>query len=159
MDAYELEIEQNAAIESLNVILNTYASDERKSKKTLIFIVFACAIGIYFTFYDLLGGIGGYILTIAILSVGAYCLNASGAFSNLVSPSNRKLAYQACITMEMLIAIKQGTYRQYGAHILTTSSGRHNDLYKQFIEFYPEYASKELDKLSKIKVEQSDIFN
>lgn len=159
MDTHELESEKKINIEKLNSILNAYQNAERKYKKILIFIVVVCAIAIYYMFFDLLGGIWGYVLTVAILGAIAFCVGELGiAFKNN-SVSDGKLAYHACVTMEILIAIKEGTYRQYGTHILTTDLGEHHNLYKQFVLMYPEYANKHLEKISKIKVAYKDIYN
>ena len=59
--------------------------------------------------------------------------------------------------MEILIAIKKGTYREYGAQILTTGIGKHHDLYKKFIQMYPEFKCRDLEKMSKINVELKDM--
>jgi hypothetical protein len=159
MNHEELEIERAANLEYLNSILSAYRSAERKSKKTLGIIFAMCVIAVYFLFFDLLGGIWGYIATIAILAVGAYCFSKVGISFQNNTVSDGKLAHQACVTMEKLIAIKKGTFRQYGAHIITTGSGKHHDLYMQFIQFYPECASIELERLSKVEVDKGDIFN
>ena len=159
MNHEELEMERTANLEYLNSILNAFRSAERRSKKILGIIVVVCIIAVYFLFFDLLGGIWGYIVTIALIAAGAYCLDKSGVSFTNDTVSDGKLAYQACVTMEKLIAIEKGTFRQYGTHIITTGSGRHHDLYKQFIQFYPECASVDLEKLSKIEVNPNDIFN
>lgn len=158
MEQFELEIEEKNNKEYLVSILDTFGGSQRKSKKILGVIVIICAIALFFMFSELFDGVWGYILTIAILGAGVYCLDSSGILSKISSVSEGKLAYQACVTMEILIAIKNGTYRQYGSHIITTGVGKHIDLYKRFIQVYPEYAErKELEKLSKIKVELTDI--
>lgn len=158
MDASELEMERKANIEYLNSILAAYRSAERKSKKLLGAIVIVGIIAVYFLFFDLLGGIWGYIVTIAIIGAGAYCVNTLGISFKNGSVSDGKLAYQACVAMEILIEIKNGTYRQYGAHIISTGTGRHLDLYNRFIQLYPEYACNELRRLAKIQVERKDMF-
>ena len=159
MDTTELELERKANIEHLNSILNSYRSVERKSKKILDVIVAVCAIAVYFLFSDLLGGIWGYVLTIAFFGIGVYCVNILGISFKNASISDGKLAYQACVTMERLIEIKKGTYRRYETYIICTDSGTHIDLYRRFAQFYPEYACKDLEKLSKIRVENKDIFD
>lgn len=110
-------------------------------------------------FFDLLGGIWGYIFTIAIIGAVVFYVNELGITFKSNTASDGKLAYQACTTMEILIAIKKGTYHQYGAYVLSTGSGEHYNLYKQFISLYPEYKNKSLEKLSKVKVEPKDILN
>jgi len=50
----------------------------------------------------LFGGIWGYILTVAILGIGVYCISALGDSFKNVFVSDGKLAYQACVTMEIL---------------------------------------------------------
>ena len=157
MNDYELKMEQQANLEYLNSILDSYQSSERKSKKILAIIVVIGGIAIYFMFSNLLGSTLGYILTLVVLGIGVYCLNTSGILSKFCSVPDGKLAYQACVTMEILIAIKHKTYRQYGSHVITTSLGNHIELYNRFIQLYPEYASKTLKKLAKKEVKLDDI--
>ena len=158
MDANKIELERNEYIEYLDSILNAYRSTERKSKKILGFIIVVCVIAAYFMLSDLLGGTWGYILTLAIVLTGAYCVDTLGLFRNNPA-SDGKLAYQACITMETLIAIKSETYRPDVARILYTGSGTHLDLYNRFIQLYPECASRDLKKLARIHVKREDIFD
>lgn len=157
MDYNELEIERKEKIQYLNAILNSYRSTERKSKKLLVGIIAFCGVAIYFLFSDLFGGTWGYILTIAILAVGVYCVAKLGISFKNAPVSDGKLAYQACVTMEILIAIEKGTYRQYGVDILCTGQGKHLDLYKQFIQLYHDLASKDLEKLASIEVQLKDM--
>ena len=115
------------------------------------------------TLFDLLGGMWGYILTIAILFVGMFCYVELG-----ISPSPKnavldgKLAYQACETMKALMEIdkeikKAPGHQYYGSYRLIVGEGKHLDLYKQFIEVYPELASKGLKKLAKMRLERKNI--
>ena len=157
MNTNDIIMEQEERINYLNAILSTYRGSERKSKKVLSAIVIVAAIAIYFLFSDLLGGIWGYIVTIAILGIGAYYADKAGLSLN-IADTDGKLAFQACVTMEVLVEIKEGTYRTDIANILTTGTGKHIDLYKKFIRLYPEYASKELEKLAKIEVELKDMY-
>lgn len=157
MDVYELESEQKRRLEYLDSILNSYRSTERKANKSLGAIIIIGAIAMYFMFSYLLGGIWGYVLTIALLGIGVYCAVKLNLPLISTDKFDRRIAYQACVTMEILIEIKKGTYRQFDAHISTTGTGKHHELYKKFICLYPEYASKSLEKLSKIDVESKDI--
>ena len=157
MDTNEIILEQEERINYLNTILSTYRGSERKSKKVLSAIVVVVAVAIYFLLFDLLGGIWGYIVTVAILGIGVYCADKAGLSFNFTA-TDGKLAYQACVTMEVLVKIKEGTYRTDIANILTTGTGKHIDLYKKFIRLYPEYASKELEKLAKTEVELKDMY-
>lgn len=159
MDTNELELERKANVEYLDSILSAYRSTERRSKKILGIIVIICVVAVYFLFFDLLGGIWGYIVTIAIIGAAAYCVSTLGISFKNGSVSDGKLAYQACVAMEVLIEIKNGTYRQHGVHIVSVGSGGHFDLYKRFIQFYPEYTNRDLEKLAKTKVERNDMFN
>lgn len=110
-------------------------------------------------FFDLFGGIWGYAFTIAIIAIGMLCVEKLDISFKSDSVSDGKLAYHACVTMELLIEIKMGTYRQYGAHILSTDTGKHLDLYNRFVQFYPEYRNKYLEKLAKIEVKHDDMFD
>ena len=157
MDKNELETEREANLEYLDSILRTWRSADRKMKKGFVFILIVCAIAVYFMFSYILGGVWGYIATIAVIGAGAFFADKLGLSFKKDTWSDGKLAYQACVTMEILIAIKKGTYREHGLHVLTTSTGAHYDLYKQFIELYPEYKCKELEKMSKLEVERKDI--
>lgn len=157
MDVYELESEQKRRLEYLDSILNSYRSAERKANKILGAIIIIGSIAMYFMFSCLLGGIWGNVLTIALLGVGVYCAVKLNLPLISTDEIDRKLVYQACVTMEILIEIKKGTYRQFGTHILTTGAGKHHELYKKFIGLYPGYASQALEKLSKIDVKFKDI--
>ena len=157
MDYNELEKERAENIRYLDAILTSYRSTKKKSKRLLAGIIVFSIVAIYFLFFDLLGGIWGYILTVAVISVGAYCADKLGISFKNAPASDGKLAYQACIKMETLIAIEKEEYRQYGVHILCTGQGKHLDLYKQFIQLYPEFASKDLEKLASIEVQLKDM--
>ena len=159
MTQQELELEQEVNIEYLDAILKAWRSPDRKLRKVFVFIVVLAVIAVYFTASDLLGMTWGYIATIAVLFAAFFCADQLGlSFKTEIWP-NGKFAYQACVTMEILIAIKKGTYREYGAHILTTGTGKHHDLYKKFIHMYPEYKCRDLEKMSKINVELKDMHN
>jgi len=159
MTQQELELEREVNIEYLDAILKAWRSPDRKLRKVFVFIVVLAVIAVYFTASNLLGITWGYIATIAVLFAAFFCADQLGfSFKTEIWP-NGKFAYQACVTMEILIAIKKGTYREYGAHILTTGTGKHHDLYKKFIQMYPEYKCRDLEKMSKINVELKDMHN
>ena len=157
MTKQEFELEREANIDYLNDILKAWRSPARRLRKVFVFVVVLAAIAVYFTASDLLGMTWGYIATIAVLFAAFFYANQLGlSFKTKIWPDG-KFAYQACITMEILIALKNGTYREYGAHILTTGTGKHHDLYKKFIQMYPEYKCRDLEKMSKINVELKDM--
>ena len=157
MTKHELDLEREVNIEYLNDILKAWRSPDRRMRKLFVFVVILAVIAVYFTAYDLFGKTWGYIATIAILFVAFFCADQLGLSFKTEIWSNGKFAYQACVTMEILIAIKKGTYREYGAHILTTGIGKHHDLYKNFIQMYPEFKCRDLEKMSKINVELKDM--
>ena len=157
MTKQELDLEREVNIEYLNDILKAWRSPDRRMRKLFVFIVILTVIAVYFTVYYLFGKTWGYIATIAILFVAFFCAAQLGLSFKAEIWSNSKFAYQACVTMEILIAIKKGTYREYGAHILTTGTGKHHDLYKKFIQMYPEFKCRDLEKMSKINVELKDV--
>ena len=157
MTKQELELEREVNIEYLNDILKAWRSPDRRLRKLFVFIVIIAVIAVYFTASDWFGMTWGYIATIALLVAAFMCADQLGlSFKTEIWPDG-KFAYQACVTMEILIAIKKGTYREYGAHILTTGTGKHHDLYKKFIQMYPEYECRDLEKMSKINVEGKDM--
>ena len=159
MTKQELEQEREVNIEYLNDILKAWRSPDRRLRKLFVFIVIIAVIAVYFTASDWFGMTWGYIATIAVLFAAFMCADQLGlSFKTEIWPDG-KFAYQACVTMEILIAIKKGTYREYGAHILTTGTGKHHDLYKKFIQMYPEYKCRDLEKMSKINVELKDMHN
>ena len=157
MDVNEIKLEQEERINYLNAILCTYRGSKRKSRQVLSVVGVIAAIAIYFLFFDLIGGIWGYIATVAIIGIGVYCAGKAGLSFN-GSASEGKLAYQASATMEVLVKIKEGTYRTDIANILITGTGKHIDLYKKFIQLYPEFASKELEILAKTEVGLKDMY-
>ena len=159
MTKHELELEREVNIEYLNDILKAWRSPDRRLRKLFVFIVIVAVIAVYFTVSDWFGMTWGYIATIAVLFATFMCADQLGlSFKTEIWPDG-KFAYQACVTMEILIAIKKGTYREYGVHILTTGTGKHHDLYKKFIQMYPEYNCRDLEKMSKINVELKDMNN
>ena len=107
-------------------------------RKVFVLVVVLAAIAVYFTVSNLFGMTCGYIATIVVLLVSYFCADQLGMSFKTKIWSDGKFAYQACVTMEILIAIKKGIYREFGAHILTTGTGKHHDLYKTFIQIYPE---------------------
>ena len=158
MTKQELELEREVNVEYLDAILKAWRSPDRKLRKVFVLIVFLAAIAVYFTATDLFGMTWGYIATIGVLFAAFFCADQLGlSFKTKVWPDG-KFAYQACTTMEILIAIKKGTYRECGVHFLTTGTGKHYDLYKKFIQMYPEYKCRDLEKISKISIEQKDIY-
>ena len=157
MKTADIKMIQDENIETLNQILNAYRGAERKSKRILEIILAACVAALYFVLFDLLGGLWGFILTIVILVVGFLCIEKMGiTFKNALA-SDGKLAYQACVAMWVLVQIKKGNYRTDMANVIGVYSGKHLDLYKEFIQLYPEFASKTLEKLSKIETTYRDI--
>ena len=152
----ELELEREINIEYLNDILKAWRSPDRRLRKLFVLIVIVAVIAVYFTASDWFGMTWGYIATIVVLFAAFFCADQLGlSFKAKIWPDG-KFAYQACVTMEILIAIKKGTYREYGAHILTTGTGKHHDLYRKFIQMYPEYKCRDLEKMSKISVALKD---
>ena len=144
MTEHELKLEEKAYKEYLTSLLDIYHSTERRSKKVLGFIVVVCVVAVYFLFFDLLGGIWGYVLTVVFIAAGVCCIDILGILVKNGSMSDGKLAYRTCVAMEVLIEIKNGTYRKDGVHILTTDTGKYRDLYSRFVHFYPEYECKAL---------------
>ena len=159
MDEYELELAEKENIEIINKVLDDYRSTARKSKLALSVIIVVCAIGMYFLLSDVLGGILGYILTIALLGVCCVCVSTLGITFKNAPVSDGKLAYKACIAMETLINIKNGSYAKWGINLIGVEQGKHIDLYNEFIQYYPELASNALKRLSKINIENKDIYN
>lgn len=159
MDIQELEITQKERITELNQFIKSYRNVERRKKKILVFIIYICIVALYFFLSDLLGGTWGYILTIAIIGAGIYCISTLGFVFKTLPVSDRKLAYQACVNMEILIKIKSGTYRTDIANVLTVGSGKHLPLYNEFVKAYPELKSNKLEKLAKVQIKQNDIFS
>lgn len=157
MTKQELDLEREVNIEYLDAILKAWHSPDRKMRKIFVFILFLGAIAIYFTSSFLFGNTWGYIITIVVVIVGLFCAVQLGISFKTEIWSDGKFAYQACVTMEILIAIKEGTYREYGVHILTTGTGKHHNLYKNFIQMYPEYKCLALQRMSRINIESKDI--
>lgn len=156
MNANELQIVQNERIEDLNQVLTAYRSIERKSKRILVAIIVIAVIALYWILTDFLGGLWGYILTIAILMLGLCCaIKLEISFKN-APVSDGQLAYRACVSMDALVQIKKGTYAYHGVHFICVSPGQHLHLYEQFIQFYPEFKCKQLKRLSKIETTYED---
>ena len=107
MTEHELKLEEKAYKEHLISLLDIYQSTERRSKKVLGFIAVVCIIAVYFLFFDLLGGIWGYVLAVVFIAMGAYCVDILGISFKNGSMSEGKLAYRTCATMEVLIEIKE----------------------------------------------------
>ena len=157
MDSNALEIVKKENIETLNQILEAYRGAERKSKFILEIILVICAAALYFVLFDLLGGLLGFVLTIAIIAIGVLCVEKLGITFNNAPMSDTKLAYRASVAMWVLIEIEKGTYRTDIANVIGVGSGNHVALYKNFIKLYPEFASKSLEKLAKIETTYKDI--
>lgn len=158
MDIHELEIVQKQHIDKLNQVTEAYRNTERRKKKILIFIIYMCIVAFYFLLSDLFGGTWGYILTIAIIGAGIYCISSLGFVFKNTPVSDGKLAYQACISMEILIKIKKETYRTDISNVLTVGSGKHLSLYNEFIELYPEFISNDLERLAKTNIDNTDVY-
>ena len=157
MNASELHVAQNERIEDLNQVLMAYRGIERKSKRILVAIIVIAIIALFWILTDLLGGLWGYILTIAVLIVGIGCaVKLEISFKN-APESDGQLAYRACVAMDALIQIKEGTYTTYDTFIITVGQGTHLPLYEKFIHLYPEFKSKSLRKLSRTEVSYKDI--
>ena len=159
MTQQELELERAANIEYLNDILKAWRSPDRRLRKLFIVIVVLAVVAVDFIVSALLGKKWGYIATIAVLSFAMFCADQLGlSFETRIWPDG-KFAYQACKTMEILIAINNGTYCEHEAHILTTGTGRHHELYEKFIQMYPENQCRDLEKISNINIELKDMWN
>lgn len=159
MDMHELELIKKERLENLNQILDLYRSTSRKSKQVLEIILVLAGVALYWTLFDLLGGFWGFVLTIAIIGVGIFCVENLGLSFKNIPQSEGKLSYQACIEMEALIKIEKGIYSEYGVNIIGVGQGKHLSLYKEFVQLYPEFECKDLEKLSNKSIEQKDIFN
>ena len=157
MDSNSLEIVKKENIEALNQILEAYRGAERKRKIILEIIWVICAAALYFVFFDLLGGLWGFVLTIAVIAIGVVCVEKLGITFNNAPMSDAKLAYQASVAMWIFIQIEKGQYHTDIANVICVDSGKHIDLYKEFIRFYPEFASKSLEKLAKIETTYKDM--
>lgn len=157
MDLNALEIVKKENVETLNQILEAYRGAERKSKIILEIILVICAVALYFVLFDLLGGLWGFVLTIAVIAIGVLCVEKLGITFNNAPMSDAKLAYQASVAMWILIEIEKGTYRTDIANVIGVSSGNHVVLYRNFIKLYPEFASKSLEKLAKIETTYKDM--
>ena len=158
MESNDLEFVKKENIEALNQILEAYRGAERKRKIILEIIWVICAAALYFVLFDLLGGLWGFVLTIAVIAMGVLCVEKLGITFNSAPMSDAKLAYQASVAMWILIEIEKGTYRTDIANVIGVSSGNHVALYKNFIKLYPEFASKSLEKLAKIETTYKDIY-
>lgn len=159
METSDIKLVQDENIETLNQILNAYRGAERKNKLILELVLVVCVAALYFALFDLLGGLWGFILTIVILFIGVLCIEKLGITFKNAPESAGKLAYQACVAMWVLIEIKKGNYRTDISNVIGVSSGTHLSLYREFIQLYPTFASKELEKLSKINVDRKDMFS
>lgn len=157
MDSNALEIVKKENIETLNQILEAYRGAERKSKIILEIILVICAATLYFVLCDLLGGLWGFVLTFAVVAAGLLCVEKLGITFNNAPVSDAKLAYQASVAMWILVEIEKGTYRTDIANVIGVGSGNHIGLYKKFIQLYPEFASKSLEKLAKIETTYKDM--
>lgn len=158
MDELEIKTVKMARINELNQILAIYRSEARKSKKLLAFLGIIVAIALYFMFYELLGGIWGYVLTFVIIGVSVYCINTLGISFKNATVSDGKLAYRACVAMEELINIRKGVANEYGVNFICVSEGTHLELYREFSRLYPELSNKDLEKLARMHVKHEDIF-
>lgn len=150
----ELYEAREEKLDYLNEIIKYYNGSERKGKKVLLVFCVIAAFLAYFFLTDILGGTLGYIATIIILSIGIMCANMADINLNT---KDAQLAYNACVTMEMLIRIDNGTYHPSGINVSNVSSGKHRELYKQFVQHYPNCECKELERLSKINISYKDL--
>ena len=155
----ELNARRDEYIEDLNTALEAYCSVSRKSKRVLEFILFICVVALYFLLSDLFGRTLGFILTFIVLAIAAYCISTLEISFKNTSVSDGKLAYHACIAMEALIEIKNGTYSKFGFHIIGIEEGKHQKLYKEFAQLYPELASQNLKRLARITVTREDMYD
>ena len=152
-----LETAKQENIETLNRILEAYRGAERKSKIVLEIILAIGAVALYLVLSNLLGGVWGFILTFVIVSAALLCVEKLGITFNNAPMSDAKLAYQASVAMWILIEIENGTYRTDIANVIGVASGNHIALYKKFIQLYPTFASKSLEKLAKIETTYMDM--
>ena len=118
---------------------------------------------VYVEFYDMVvekwfGGVWGYILLVAIIAIVVYCINIFDISFNKAPISDGKLAYRACIAMEALIDLKNGTYSECGLNFVSVGEGKHSALYNEFVSLYPELASKDLRRLANTTIDRSDMF-
>lgn len=155
MSEQELCEAREEAFDNLDQIIQAYHSTDRKNKKLLALVCLIGAAAVYWLAFDFLGGFWGYVVTIALVGIGVYCFSQS--FSASASISDPKLAYTACIAMEKLIKIHEGTYCASGIHIIGISTGTHKELYRQFIRYYPNWDFKALRKLSNINIHYKDL--
>lgn len=159
IELQEINAHRDEYIEDLNTASEAYRGVSRKSKRVLVFISFVCAAALYFAFSDWFGDTLGYIFTIAIVMIIAYCIDTLGVTVKNKTMTDGKLAYHACVAMKALIKIKNGTYSVYRYNIIGVKEGKHNELYKEFAQLYPELASKSLKSLSKITVTREDMYD
>lgn len=152
----KLELCRKERIEDLNNVLNIYRSSQRKSKYVLGIIVFACVAALYFLFTNLFGGFWGYILTLIAFCVGVYCVMNLGISFNNAPMSDGQLSCYACIAMDALIKIKKGTYNPQ-VNMVHIGEGDHLNMFREFTKLYPELASNDLKKISKINITRKDL--
>lgn len=157
METSDIKIVQNENITMLKQIIETYCGAERKSKRILEIILAVCVAALYFLLFDLFGGIWGFILTIAIIGVGVLCIEKLEITFKNAPVSDGKLAYRACVAMWVLVEIKKGKYRTDIANVIGVRSGKHLPLYNEFIQYYPEFSSRGLEKLAKIETTYKDM--
>lgn len=158
MNLPDLELCKKERVDDLNEILEIYRNTRvpRKSISIIIFMLVICGIALYFTFSFIIGDPWAYIITATIIMIGVYCYSNLDIKIKNVPLSIGNLAYRACMTMEALIKIKEGSYCPE-FNIVHVGDGKHPSLYKKFVLLYPELANKDLKKLSRIEVTRKDI--
>lgn len=133
----------------LQEIIDEYNGAKRKSKKILMFF---CVIGSFLVYYfltDLLGGILGYVAAIAFFGIAVMCANNANID---LQTDDAHLAFLACLRMETLISIAEGTYILGETNHSHLKAGKQRALYKRFIQHYPNQKCKALRRLSNIYI-------
>ena len=156
MDAHELEVCRKERIDNLNNVLSMYRSSQRKNKFILGIIVFICIAALYFLFTSWLGSLWGTLLTLVVLFIALGCVMNLGISFNNAPMSDGQLSCYACIAMDALIKIKKGTYDPK-FNIVHVGEGEHLNLYKEFAKLYPNLASNDLKRISKINITRKDL--
>ena len=133
--------EEEYYINELNNLLNEYNPND-----TIYEIILSIII---LFFYGIILATLGYLLTIILLLIGLFLINELKVRIK-VKPNSSQIAYQACLIMESLIILKNPKRTPNTTIIHAISHGKHEELYKKFIELYPHLSSQKLDKLSKI---------
>lgn len=131
--------------EQLNYAIDQYNYLDRAMIAFLEIFCFAVFAGIYYLF--------GYIIAVIIALIILAIVTEFGINFQNAPVKKEKLAEIACDAMASLIQIKKGTFAIYdGVRIANYSKGKHKELYKEFIKYYPELASKKLKSLAAVDI-------